>query len=166
MAATTKKSNVMPRPMLSAEAQQTVSAALQACLTDMIDLALLLKQAHWNIVGSSFRSIHLQLDEIIDDTREGVDEIAERMSQIGVAPDGRSRTVSSDTRLANYPEGFVNDDTTVTQASDAMATTIEGLRAARGQVADPDPITEDMLIDIIGTLEKHLWMMQSREAKA
>jgi len=163
--ATTSK-NVMPRTTISDEARVATCNALQACLTDMIDLALLLKQAHWNLVGRSFRSIHLQLDEIIEDVRAGVDEVAERMSQLGVAPDGRSQTVSQTTRLARYPEGFVNDDATVSQTADALATTVEGLREARSKTEEPDPVTEDLLIGIIGPLEKHLWMMQSREAKA
>ena len=162
----TNAPSVLPRSILGANETEAVAAALQASLTDLIDLALLLKQAHWNLVGPAFRSIHLQLDEIVADVRTGSDEVAERMSQIGVAPDGRSSTVASDSRLARYPEGFVSDGTTVTQAADAMATAIEGLRAARAAVADPDPVTEDLLISILGPLEKHLWMMQSMEAKA
>lgn len=163
--ATTKQSGVMPRAMLGKDATEVVAGALQRSLTDMIDLALLLKQAHWNVVGSSFKSIHEQLDEIIDDVREGSDEIAERLAQIGVAPDGRSQTVSKESRLARYPEGFVQSGDTVTGVSDAMATAIEGLRRARAETAEPDPVTEDLLIGVIGPLEKHLWMMQARESK-
>jgi len=164
--ATTKDTGVMPRPMLGKAETGTVCGALQRSLTDMIDLALLLKQAHWNVTGMSFKSIHEQLDEIIEDVRGGADEIAERLSQLGVAPDGRSQTVAKESNLARYPDGFVDSSETVTAVSDAMATAIEGLRKSRGEVEDPDPVTEDLLIAIIGPLEKHLWMMQAREAKA
>jgi len=39
-----------------------VDKALQQALVDLTDLSLLGKQAHWNIQGSRFRALHLQLD--------------------------------------------------------------------------------------------------------
>ena len=36
-------------------------------MVDLIELYLQGKQAHWNLVGTNFRDLHLQLDEIIDD---------------------------------------------------------------------------------------------------
>ena len=50
---------------LSANAKSASIGVLNARLADSIDLALLTKQAHWNIVGRNFRSLHLQLDELI-----------------------------------------------------------------------------------------------------
>ncbi len=39
---------------------------LQKVLVDLIELHLQGKQAHWNLVGTNFRDLHLQLDEIVD----------------------------------------------------------------------------------------------------
>lgn len=164
--ASAKHHGVMPRPLLGDAETRTVGAALQRSLTDLIDLSLLLKQAHWTLVGPDFKSIHEQLDEILVDVRNGLDEIAERLAQIGVSPDGRTQVVSSSTRLPEYPGGFLASDKTVTAVADAMASAIGGLREGRAEVAEPDAITEDLLISIIGPLEKHLWMVQSREARA
>ena len=44
-----------------------------------IDLERQAKQAHWNVVGTNFRDLHLQLDELVDFARGGSDTIAERM---------------------------------------------------------------------------------------
>ncbi|HEX2297396.1 MAG TPA: ferritin-like domain-containing protein, partial [Pseudonocardiaceae bacterium] len=61
------------------EADRTsTGAVLQATLVDLIDLSLIAKQAHWNVVGSNFRSAHLQLDELVATARQYVDEVAER----------------------------------------------------------------------------------------
>ena len=49
---------------------ETVTKALQATLVEFIDLALVGKQAHWSVVGPQFRSIHLELDEIVDLARD------------------------------------------------------------------------------------------------
>lgn len=159
----TDASNTFPRAILDPEAQQAVSQALQAALIELIDLSLLLKQAHWNLVGDRFRSFHLELDEILVDTRNGSDEVAERIAQIGSSPDGRSSTIASATSLDTFPAGFIAVDEAVTAVADAMAKTIATLRLSRAAVEDADPISEDLLIGIIAPLEKHLWMVQSQE---
>jgi DNA-binding ferritin-like protein len=38
--------------------RQTLAAALDVELVDLINLGLLTKQAHWNIEGPMFRSLH------------------------------------------------------------------------------------------------------------
>ncbi|SMP67095.1 starvation-inducible DNA-binding protein [Neorhodopirellula lusitana] len=152
------------REILDTDKNEQVTAILQSNLTNLIDLALLMKQAHWNVVGTGFRSIHLQLDEIIETVRDASDEVAERMSTLGIAPDGRSSTVASNSELSSYPENFVKVSKTVSLVADALKTTIDSLRSAIEKAGDLDPISEDMLIAISGPLEKHLWMLQAREA--
>src|SRR4051812_25448596 len=51
--------------------RQTVAAALDVTLLDFINLALLAKQAHWNVAGPMFRSLHLLLDELVELARNG-----------------------------------------------------------------------------------------------
>ena len=41
-------------------------------LVDFIALSLTAKQAHWNIVGTNFRDLHLNLDEVTDIARAGL----------------------------------------------------------------------------------------------
>jgi starvation-inducible DNA-binding protein len=45
-------------------------------LVDLIDLSLIVKQAHWNVVGTRFRSVHLQLDERGSTTPQHFDGVA------------------------------------------------------------------------------------------
>ena len=151
------------RNLLDSETNAKVTALLQHNLTNLIDLALLLKQAHWNVVGPNFRSIHLQLDEIIATTRDASDEVAERIAALGVPADGRSSTVSKSSDLDSYPGDFVQVQETITRVADAMKTTIDQLRAAIARLGGLDPISEDMLIAIAGPMEKHLWMVQAQE---
>ncbi len=100
-ATTTFKRNV-----LNESKQDPATDLLQAMLTMLLDLALNLKQSHWNVVGPNCRSIHRQLAEIIVTVRAATDEIAERIVTIGVAPDGRAKTISSDSELDQFPTGF------------------------------------------------------------
>ncbi len=151
------------RDILTADARDTVTALLQRNLTNLIDLTLLMKQAHWNVVGPNFRSIHLQLDEIIATVRNASDEVAERISTLGVAPDGRSSSVAAQSDLEPYPQDFVNVSETIERVADAMKTTIDAIRTAIEKVGDLDPISEDLCIATSAQLEKHLWMLQAQE---
>ncbi len=152
------------RTILNDEDRDATVAALQTNLVDLIDLALQGKQAHWNLAGPHFRSVHLQLDEIIDAARLGSDEVAERMATLGSAPDGRISAVESSTRLDPFPGGFLTVESTVSEFADRMATTIEGLRESIGILDSLDPISQDILIATSAELEKQLWMLQAQEA--
>lgn len=151
------------RDILKGEVNDQVTSILQNDLTNLIDLALQLKQAHWNVVGPNFRSIHLQLDEIIESVRDASDEVAERIAALGISPDGRSSTVAASTDLGSYPDGFVKVQKTISLVADTMKATIDGLRRSIEQTGELDPVTQDMLIGISAPLEKHLWMVQAQE---
>ena len=91
----------------------TLTADLQAVLVDLLELGNQAKQAHWNLVGAHFRSIHLELDEIVDMVREHADTIAERMRALEAVPDGRTRTVADTITLAAFPAGEISVDRAV-----------------------------------------------------
>ena len=78
---------------------------LQKVLVDLIELHLQGKQAHWNLVGTNFRDLHLQLDDIVDIAREAADTIAERMRALDAVPDGRTDTVAATTTVPAAPAG-------------------------------------------------------------
>src|ERR1700721_432981 len=80
---------------------------LQKVLVDLIELHLQGKQAHWNVVGTNFRDLHLQLDSIVDIAREAADTIAERMRALDAVPDGRTDTVAATTSAPAVPAGLV-----------------------------------------------------------
>lgn len=161
----TTSSTPLKREIFGDAKQAEVASLLQTNLVNLIDLSLLAKQAHWNVLGPNFRSIHLQLDEITAEVRGASDEVAERMTTLGIAADGRSETVSGTSQLSNYPSDFQNVTNTVSAVADAMKTTIDGLRAAIEKLGDLDPISEDLCIGISAGLEKQLWMLQTQEVK-
>jgi len=68
-------------------------------LAEAIDLALITKQAHWNLKGPTFIAVHEFLDEVRDDVDEHVDIIAERVAQLDGVALGTIQTVSKATTL-------------------------------------------------------------------
>src|ERR1700756_5493417 len=96
-------------PPLGVHQRNEVGEQLQATLVELIDLSLLGKQLHWTVVGPLFRSLHVQLDELIDSWRELADTVAERAVAIGFCPDGQSATVARQTALRGVERSELKD---------------------------------------------------------
>ncbi|MEU1352092.1 DNA starvation/stationary phase protection protein [Streptomyces sp. NPDC005775] len=143
---------------------KSVGEALQGALVDLVDLSLVAKQVHWNVVGPRFRSVHLQLDEVVDTARQHSDTVAERASALGVNPDGRSATIASTTAIDSVPEGWVKDVDAVKTLVDALGIVIGRMRERIEVTGDPDPVSQDILIALTADLEKHAWMFQAESA--
>lgn len=135
--------------------------ALQESLVDLIDLSLIAKQAHWNVIGRGFRSVHLQLDVLVDLARQYTDEVAERASAIGFAPDGRAATVVKDAATKGVGEGFTRDTELVGAIVDNLAAVIARMRHNIDVTERPDPVTQDLLIEVADKLEQQHWMFQA-----
>lgn len=153
---------VVVKSPLSDERRKPVGMALQGALIDLIDLSLLAKQAHWNLTGRNFRSLHLQLDEIVDLARTHMDVVAERAIAIGVNPDGRAATVSGQSRVPQVDAGYIADDKVVTAFSDILESIIGRFRERIAATDEPDPVTQDLLIAATEELEKQHWMIQAQ----
>ncbi|MET8718810.1 Dps family protein [Streptomyces misionensis] len=154
---------VVKSPLADADLK-TVSEALQGALVDLVDLSLAGKQIHWNIVGPRFRSVHLQLDEVVASARTHSDTVAERASALGIPPDGRAATVASASGIKTTPSGWIKDADAVGAMVDALGAVIGRMRERVRATAEPDPVTQDIFIGITADLEKHHWMFQAENA--
>jgi len=149
---------------LSEADKEITGNALQATLVDLVDLSLIAKQAHWNVVGSNFRSAHLQLDELVSTARQYVDEVAERANAIGVSPNGKAKTVVESSGLPDYPDNWQSVESTVAAIVDILAALIERLRKRIDETDKSDLVTQDLLIEITRALEEAHWMWQAQQA--
>ncbi|MEI5101235.1 DNA starvation/stationary phase protection protein [Streptomyces sp. PmtG] len=152
--------NVVKSP-LPDDDLKTVAEALQGALVDLVDLSLVAKQIHWNVVGPRFRSVHLQLDEVVDTARLHSDTVAERASTLGVPPDGRAATVAATSGISAVPDGWVKDSDAVGTLVDALGAVITRMRQRVNGTGEADPVSQDIFIGITADLEKHHWMFQA-----
>lgn len=143
------------------QARKVVGEALQGALVDLIDLGLVAKQTHWNVIGPRFRSVHLQLDEVVETARSHSDTVAERASALGISPDGRAATVAEGTGMATAPSGWQQDGEAIRTMVDALAAVIGRMRERMTACGEVDSVTEDVFINLTGDLEKHHWMFQA-----
>lgn len=134
---------------------------LQRVLVAALDLGLAVKQAHWNLTGSGFRPIHLQLDEIADAVREQSDEIAERAATVGTPPDGRAATIAATSPLPTLRPGRLPVPEAVAAIADRLDAVAAIARAELEPLDASDLISQDLLIGFVAVLEKQRWMLRS-----
>ncbi|MFE9122590.1 Dps family protein [Streptomyces sp. NPDC007172] len=143
---------------------KVVGSALQGALVDLVDLSLAAKQVHWNVVGPRFRSVHLQLDDVVTTARQHSDTVAERASALGVNPDGRAATVAGSSAIGTIPEGWIKDSEAVEVMVVALGRITERMRERIAATDKPDPVSQDLLIALTADLEKHAWMFQAENS--
>ncbi|WP_030745486.1 Dps family protein [Streptomyces sp. NRRL F-5135] len=146
---------------LPEEDLKVVGEALQGALVDLVDLSLVGKQVHWNIIGPRFRSVHLQLDDVVATARKHSDTVAERAAAIGVTPDGRAATVAATSGIDTVHNGWIKDADVVGFLVDSLNSVVERMRERVRATDEPDPVTQDILIQVTADLEKHAWMFQA-----
>ena len=150
-------------PLGDSEREET-GAVLQSTLVDLIDLSLIAKQAHWNVVGKNFRSVHLQLDELVTTARTYTDQVAERAAALGISPNGKARTVSETSGLPAFPDGWHKEPDVVQAVVATLAKLIQRLRERIETTDKTDLVTQDLLIEITRQLEEAHWMWQAQQA--
>lgn len=144
----------------SASRAGTTTTALQESLVELIDLSLQAKHYHWTVTGQEFRGVHLHLDEITDQVRLWYDEVAERLATLDVAPDGRLATVAAGTPLPAASKGWQKDVSAVTAMRDRITEVAGRLERRAAEIGEGDLVTQGILLEIAGGLQKHAWMLR------
>lgn len=150
-----------PAGMDTGEAEK-VGAILQERLASLIDLSLILKHVHWNVVGSGFLAIHELMDTQSDQTRQMIDEVAERITTLGGVAGGLAGQV---VEMRSAADEYALGRAPVMAHLGALDKVYErvgsGHREAIDQVANIDPITEDQLISQAAQLEMNHWFIRA-----
>jgi starvation-inducible DNA-binding protein len=142
--------------------RREVGLRLQDELVDLVDLTLIGKQLHWNVVGPRFRSLHLYLDELVDEWRLQADAVAERATALGFFPDGQCATIAEKTEFKPLPEGAISDQRVLQLLQQRVHAAIERCRERMDRLGEIDAATQDLLIDVVLKLEEQLWMIRAQ----
>jgi len=107
---------------ISQQRRSELSVLLNRRLADAIDLQLQLKQAHWNVKGPHFIGLHELFDKIAEEVETYVDEIAERIVQLGGIAQGTVRAAAARSRLEEYPPTIADGLAHVEAVAKALST--------------------------------------------
>jgi starvation-inducible DNA-binding protein len=133
-----------------------------ARLADAVDLQTQMKQAHWNVKGPSFFQLHELFDKINEDVEEYVDELAERVVQLGGVAQGTARQAVKRSTLPEYPATIAAGREHVEAVSTVLAAFGAKARAAIEASAElRDADTADLFTEISRGVDKWLWFVES-----
>jgi starvation-inducible DNA-binding protein len=149
-------------PTIDPHLRQEAGRELQATLLDLVDLALVGKQLHWSVVGPAFRTIHLQLDELVAEWQGLADTVAERAVAIGTFPDGQAGTVAARSQSRPLDVGAIEDHEVVRELAHRIAETSELARSRMDRLGDLDAASQDVLVEVVRALEEQQWMVRAQ----
>lgn len=153
----------------TAAVDPTVAAGSAQFLTPVVHglqaLGVNGKQAHWNVRGSNFISIHELLDTVVAHAQGWADDAAERVVALGLPIDARVSTVAEKAATTAIDAGFSQwQDTVRSVIADIDAVTAD-VQAAIDGLDEIDLTSQDIAIAIKQGLDKDRWFLVAHLAE-
>ena len=147
---------------LKSNAKKVAIELLNARLADGIDLALLTKQAHWNLKGPQFIAVHEMIDGFRTEIDTHVDTMAERVVQLGGTALGTTQTVAKGTTLTAYPTDIHKIEDHLHALIERYGKAANTVRAAIDEADEAgDADTADIFTAYSRALDKALWFLEA-----
>jgi starvation-inducible DNA-binding protein len=147
---------------LDSNTKVMVSVLLNARLADAIDLALLTKQAHWNLRGRQFIAVHEMLDGFRTEIDAHADNLAKRVVQLGGTALGTAQIVVQASKLQAYPTDLVRTTCLHLPGVTDLANSTRSAIETADELGDAS--TSGILTAFSRSLDKALWFLEAHEA--
>jgi starvation-inducible DNA-binding protein len=135
-------------------------------LADTADLQSQIKQAHWNVKGPEFISLHLLYDTLAEEVEGYIDLIAERVTQLGGYAMGTARMAAENSRLPEFPTDAIQGLDTVRALVERYAAYAASTRAAIDESdKSGDQSTADLFTEVSRGIDKWLWFVEAHLQK-
>ncbi len=146
---------------ISEENRKRLSDALEKVLADTYALFLKTQNYHWNVVGPEFNDLHDMFQKQYEGLFEQIDEVAERIRQLGFKAEGtfdRFKNVTSikDGDKDKKAMEMVED---LKESHEEMLPTLREVGSIASEAKDYG--TMDFVGDMLQDHEKTLWMLRS-----
>jgi starvation-inducible DNA-binding protein len=148
---------------ISAENRQVVSEQLAKLLADEFVLYTKTRNAHWNVEGTDFHSMHLFFESQYEQLDDIMDGVAERIRQIGhYAP----ATLTSFLNLTHLTEKLEAKNDSMTYIKELLEDHESIIEFIRGNI-EPfaskyhDYGTSDYITGLMEDHEKLAWMLRA-----
>jgi starvation-inducible DNA-binding protein len=147
---------------LSKKTRKAVADLLNVRLAESLDLQLQAKQAHWNVKGANFLSLHGLFDGVAGEATAWSDDLAERAVQLGAFAEGTAAVVAKASGLPRYPVYATDGRAHLEATAASLASFGRATRAAVDAAAAlGDAGTADLLTGISRGADKQLWLVEA-----
>ena len=147
---------------IAKDSRMQLNAMMNQRLASAVDLQLQMKQAHWNVKGPSFIGLHELFDKVAEAVEGYVDQIAERIVQLGGVAEGTVRMAASRTRLTEYSPEISEGMAHVEGVARALSTYCQESRNTINEAEELDDAdTADMFTEISRGIDKWLWFVEA-----
>ncbi|GAA4279177.1 Dps family protein [Aquimarina mytili] len=136
-------------------------AALNILLADYHLYYQKLRNFHWNITGPHFFELHLKFEELYEDAKLKIDEIAERILTLRAKPFSNYSSYLNHSNIGE-PNPNLVDHEMVSEILKDQEILLNQLRQVAEKAEDTkDDGTLDITGTYIGELEKTSWMLNA-----
>ncbi len=109
---------------------------LQEEIRDLLCLAVVGDHVRWVLTGDGTTAFEEWLTDAVSKWRQWADQLAKHLAGLGVAPDGRIRSLAQDIPLNWVPDGWLPVDEAVHLIADRIGRVAEWAGQRRSQVTD------------------------------
>jgi starvation-inducible DNA-binding protein len=143
--------------------RKTVAGQLDKLLADEFVLYTKTLNAHWNLEGPNFHSVHLYFEELYEELQEIVDSVAERIRQLGHYAPATLKDFIRLTHLTEQLEGGNTSQDLIKNLLGDHETIIEFIRSNIKEFdeAHKDAGTSDFVTALMERHEKTAWMLRA-----
>jgi len=142
---------------------KSVATILNTLLADEVMLYIKTRQAHWNYEGDNFMEMHKFFEGQYEQLDEIMDEVAERVRQLGHFAAGSLKDYVALGRLTEEKTSFSDQNTAVSSLLNDHETLIRIIRSDVSETNDKhkDLGTADFLTGLMEQHEKMAWMLRA-----
>jgi len=148
---------------ISEENRSAVSAQLSKLLADEYVLYTKTRNAHWNVEGPDFHSMHLFFESQYEQLDEIMDSVAERIRMLGHYAPATLKSFLQLTHLAELTERTNDSLGFIRELTEDHESIIEFIRGNINPFANDykDLGTSDFITGLMEDHEKMAWMLRS-----
>ncbi|UFH53135.1 Dps family protein [Spirosoma sp. KNUC1025] len=148
---------------ISAENREVVAHQLSKLLADEFVLYTKTLNAHWNLEGIDFHSVHLYFEELYNQSAEIVDDVAERIRQLGHYAPATLKNFLQLTHLTEQDEDGNDSKSLIRKLLSDHESIIEFIRGNINEFQDAhkDAGTSDFVTGLLEKHEKIGWMLRA-----
>ncbi|MVM41818.1 DNA starvation/stationary phase protection protein [Spirosoma sp. HMF3257] len=148
---------------ISAENREVVAHQLAILLADEFVLYTKTLNAHWNLEGMDFHSVHLYFEELYTQSAQIVDDVAERIRQLGHYAPATLKNFLQLTHLTEQDEDGNDSRSLIKKLLSDHESIIAFIRGNIDEFAEAhkDAGTSDYITGLMEKHEKTAWMLRA-----